>query len=52
MANVRQESELEDEAGCIDGVRVREEVSQVLCTLFFKTNQTKTKKTKDLTTLT
>lgn len=36
MANERKEFELEDKAGCIDGVRVGEEVSQVLRTLFSK----------------
>lgn len=36
VENKKQESELEDEAGCIDGVRVGDEVSQVLCTLFSK----------------
>ena len=39
MANVRQESELEDEAGCMDGVRIDEEVSQVLYKLFLKLNK-------------
>jgi len=32
IANERQESMLEDEVGCMDGVRVGEEVSQALCT--------------------
>ena len=36
MENVRQESELEDGAGSIDGVGVGKEVSQVLCKLFSK----------------
>ena len=31
VANERQESKLEDEACCMDGVRVGEEVSQALC---------------------
>jgi len=39
VANERQEFELEEESGCVDGVRVGEEVSQVLYTLFSKTNQ-------------
>ena len=36
VANVRQESRLEDGAGGIDGVRADKEVLQVLCKLFFK----------------
>ena len=52
MANERQESELEDEVGCIDGVRVGKEVLQMLCTLFLKTDRRKTRKTKDLAILT
>ena len=52
VANERQESELGDGAGCIDGGRVGGEVSQVFCTLFSKTDQTKTRKTKDLAILT
>jgi len=32
VANERQESKLEDKEGCMDGVRVGEEVLQVLCT--------------------
>ena len=52
MANEGQESELGDGAGCIDGGRVGREVSQVFYTLFSKTDQTKTRKTKDLATLT
>ena len=39
MANERKVSELEDEVGFMDGVRIDEEVSQVLCTLFPKTDQ-------------
>lgn len=35
VANEGQESELEDGAGCIDGVWVDEGVLQVLCKLFF-----------------
>ena len=52
MANEGQEYELGDGAGCIDGGRVGREVSQVLCMLFSKTDQTKTRKTKDLAILT
>jgi len=36
IANVRQEIELKDRAGNIDGVGVGKEVSQVLCKLFSK----------------
>ena len=50
-ANEGQESELGDGAGCIDGGRIYREVSQVFCTLFSKTDQTKTRKTKDLVIL-
>ena len=39
VANVRQESGLEDGAGGIDGVRVDREVLQVLCKLFPKLNK-------------
>ena len=46
VANEMQESKLEDEAGCMDGVRVGEEVSQALCTCFFKTNQQRLRKPK------
>ncbi len=36
VANERQEPKLEDEVGWIDGIRVRDEVSQVLSTSFSK----------------
>ena len=39
VANVRQESELEDGAGEIDRVLVDREVLQVLCKLFPKLNK-------------
>jgi len=35
-----------------DGGRIGRDVLQVLCTLFSKTNRTKTRKTRDLSTLT
>ena len=52
MAKEGQESGLGDGAGCTDGGRVGREVSQVFCTLFLETNQTKTMKTKYLAILT
>ena len=52
MANERQESQLEDEAGCIDGGRVGKEVLQVFTTLFSKTVQTKTMQINYLAILT
>jgi len=47
-----QESELGDRTGCIDGGRVGREVSQVFCTLFLESDETKTMQTKYLTILT
>ena len=52
MANARQESELENGAGGIDGVGVGKEVLQVLCKLFSKLFKQRLEKTKDLATLT
>ena len=52
MANERQESELQDGAGGIEGVGVGKEVLQVLCTLFSKLFKQGLRKTKDLATLT
>ena len=46
MANERQESELDDEAGCMDGVRIDEEVSKVLCKLFLKLNKQRLRKSR------
>ena len=51
VENERQESKLEDEAGCIDGVMVGKEVLHMLCTPFLKTDRRKTRKTKDLAIL-
>ena len=49
---MRKELELEGGSSGIDGVGVGKEVLQVLCKLFSQTIQTKTRKTKDLATLT
>ena len=46
VANVRQESELEDKVGCMDGVRIDEEVIQVLCKLFLKLNKQRLRKSR------
>ena len=46
VANERQESKLEDEAGCMDGVRVGEEVSQVLFMLFLKLSKQRLRKSR------
>ena len=46
MANERQESDLEDEAGCMDADKIVEEVSQVLCKLFLKLNKQRLRKSR------
>ena len=52
MANEGEESELGGWNRLSDGGRVGRKVSQVFCTLFSKTDQTKTMQTKDLAILT
>lgn len=52
MANDGEESELGGWSRLSDGGRVGKKVSQVFCTLFYKTDQTKTMQTKDLAILT
>ena len=52
MANEGKEFELGGWSRLFDGGRVGREVSQVFCTLFSKSDQTKTRKTKDLVILT
>ena len=46
VANIRQESELEDGARGIDGVQVDREVLQVLCKLFLKLNKQRLRKSR------
>ena len=52
VANEGKESWIRGWSRLYDGGRVSREVSQVFCTLFFKIDQTKTRKTKDLAILT
>ncbi len=52
MANEREESELGGWRRFSDGGKVSRKASQVFCTLFSKTDETKTMQTKDLAILT